>query len=136
MCDVWHHSGCNCILTLADAKVLAFLANYTDRQNDHLQFTHRGYPDLSSVGHELLLVVAGEVWAADGTSVSAPSVAGMFALVNAELVSHGKVPLGFVNPMLYGAPANVFFDITKGSNFCSGQVLGRAGRLSVLVDWT
>jgi kumamolisin len=48
-----------------------------------------------------------------GTSAVAPLWAGLLARINQGL---GK-PVGFINPLLYAAPANAtFHDITQGNN--------------------
>jgi kumamolisin len=56
-----------------------------------------------------------------GTSAATPLLAGGFALVNQQLQAAGRVPLGFVNPLLYeveSSPAgpSVFDDVTSGDN--------------------
>ena len=57
----------------------------------------------------------------DGTSASAPIFAGVISLLNAARIDAGKAPLGFLNPLMYSAAANVtgsFYDVTIGSNRC------------------
>ena len=56
-----------------------------------------------------------------GTSAGAPLLAGSFALVDAELRTHGYPNLGFVNPLLYKIARSklrhaVFRDVRLGSN--------------------
>jgi subtilase family serine protease len=56
-----------------------------------------------------------------GTSAGAPLLAGSFALVDAELRTHGYPNLGFVNPLLYKIARSkfrhaVFRDVRIGSN--------------------
>jgi tripeptidyl-peptidase-1 len=53
--------------------------------------------------------------AAYGTSAATPTVAILIAKLNEELLSAGKPPLGFVNPLFYKNP-NAFNDVTKGNN--------------------
>merc|ERR1712070_1105749 len=53
----------------------------------------------------------------DGTSASAPAVASMIALLNAEQMRRGEPPLGFVNPWLYQLQqlaSDNFVDVTWG----------------------
>jgi tripeptidyl-peptidase-1 len=42
-------------------------------------------------------------------------MSGIIALVNDDLLSHGKPPLGFLNPWLYSRGYKGFMDITSGS---------------------
>lgn len=61
---------------------------------------------------------AGNLNVVGGTSVAAPSLAGIFALLQQQL---GKGGLGNINPMLYGIgnsqySGNVFHDTTSGNN--------------------
>eukprot|EP00035_Acanthoeca_spectabilis_P039121 m.59220 g.59220 ORF g.59220 m.59220 type:complete len:1014 (+) comp9451_c0_seq1:84-3125(+) len=76
----------------------------------------RGYPDVAAVGHFCNTIQNGALTPMDGTSCSAPLFAGMVSLLNSQLASQGKPPLGFLNPTLYGAPASVFNDVTTGNN--------------------
>jgi tripeptidyl-peptidase-1 len=50
-----------------------------------------------------------------GTSASAPAFAGVIALLNDAMLAAGKPPLGFLNPLLYGAGAAGMNDITVGN---------------------
>jgi subtilase family serine protease len=50
-----------------------------------------------------MIMWAGDWFKADGTSAAAPSVAGIFALLNDARIQAKMPPLGFVNPReLYG----------------------------------
>ena len=56
-----------------------------------------------------------------GTSAGSPLLAGAFALVDAQLRSHGRPNLGFANPLLYridrsSLGPHVFSDVIRGSN--------------------
>jgi subtilase family serine protease len=64
-----------------------------------------------------------------GTSAGAPLLAGSFALVDAELRTHGHPNLGFANPLLYKIARSklrhaVFRDVRVGSN----DVFAASGR--------
>ena len=74
----------------------------------------RGYPDLSAVGDNGVVVVRGRQSLSGGTSMSAPLVAGIFTRINDERIKAGKGPIGFVNPTLYAHP-EMFNDITVGN---------------------
>lgn len=56
----------------------------------------------------------------DGTSTGAPEWAGFLALVNEGREGHGKKPVGYLNPIIYGMSdadrAETFNDVTTGSN--------------------
>ena len=75
----------------------------------------RGLPDVSAVGVDYKVYTNGGAQGVSGTSASCPAVAGIFALVNDQLLAAGKNPLGFVNPFIY-AHQDAFRDITKGFN--------------------
>lgn len=84
----------------------------------------RGYPDVSLYGHSFLIVINGALEPVDGTSASAPSLAGMLSLMNDGLKRLGAPTLGFINPTLYKMAADrpeAFIDITFGDNKCMGQ---------------
>ena len=95
--------------------------------------TGRGYPDISAQATNFQIVLAGKVEGIYGTSCSAPvrfrstpswsgsfyvwqTAAGVISLLNDYLISQGKSPLGFLNPLIYSAGTTGFNDITSGSN--------------------
>lgn len=69
--------------------------------------TKRGYPDLSAIGRNILIIENGTGAVVDGTSASAPIIAAFLAAVNAARIANGKPVLGFVNPAIYAAAASV-----------------------------
>jgi kumamolisin len=79
-------------------------------------FVGRGVPDVAGdadpdSGYEI--VVDGQQEVVGGTSAVAPLWAGLIALMNQKL---GK-PVGYLNPLLYGASVEAtFHDITSGNN--------------------
>jgi len=79
----------------------------------------RGYPDLAMAGSDYEVVIAGGVYGVCGTSCASPVVAGMTAMVNAQLGSS----VGFINPTLYaaGESSEAFNDITNGNNKCTAS---------------
>lgn len=54
-----------------------------------------------SFGSDILTVLSGSVSPVGGTSASAPTVAGIFALFNDAVIQSTGKPLGFVNPLIY-----------------------------------
>ncbi|KAJ1333175.1 tripeptidyl-peptidase I [Microdochium nivale] len=85
--------------------------------------TGRGYPDLSLLGSDYLVVLRGFATPLKGTSASTPVVASMIALLNDLRLAQGKPVLGFINARLYAAAAataagtsniTAFTDVTQG----------------------
>jgi len=80
----------------------------------------RGLPDLAGnadpeSGYQIVL--AGEQQVIGGTSAVAPLIAGLIALTNERLAQQKTgTAAGFLNPLLYGAAAAAFRDITTGNN--------------------
>jgi len=84
--------------------------------------TGRAFPDISSLGADMLITVSGAVQTVGGTSCASPTVAGVFALFNDYVIGKTGKPLGFVNPLLYqmwGDKPSAFIDITQGDNACT-----------------
>jgi tripeptidyl-peptidase-1 len=82
----------------------------------------RAYPDLAANGQAYAVFWAGRVISVDGTSASAPAMAGVIALLNDDLLASKKAPLGFLNPWLYQTGKAGFTDITSGSAVgCGGK---------------
>lgn len=85
--------------------------------------TGRGYPDLSLTGAAYEVIVGSQILYMYGTSASAPVLAGMISLINAERFIMGRPKIGFINPTLYEVGINAslsaaFNDITSGHNRC------------------
>jgi len=80
----------------------------------------RGYPDLSLVGHNYLVVIGGSLYQVSGTSCTAPAFAGMVSLINDARLNSGKSSLGFLNPALYqfASTQGIYNDILVGLNNC------------------
>jgi len=88
---------------------------------------NRAFPDISGMGHAVLIAYGGSLLQVDGTSCSTPIVASMVALLNGWRLNNGKKPLGFLNPMIYTAALitpPIFKDITSGNNACSEYCCG------------
>lgn len=79
----------------------------------------RAYPDISAIGHACPLYMDGELTGEDGTSCSAPLIAGLVAIINDHQTARGKPKVGFVNPLLYAMADIGFNDIPRGSNTCT-----------------
>jgi len=87
----------------------------------------RGYPDVAVVGHNLILILGGQIVTEDGTSASGPIMAGLVALLNDARLAAGKPSLGLLNSFFYAskkvAPES-FNDVTVGTNY-DGDVQAR-----------
>mmetsp|Transcript_2143 Transcript_2143/g.5035 ORF Transcript_2143/g.5035 Transcript_2143/m.5035 type:complete len:601 (-) Transcript_2143:91-1893(-) len=108
-----------------DAAVKAWLASDSLRPpRSDWNAAGRGYPDISTLGHQYAIVMSGNWGAVDGTSASAPAFAGLVGLMNDARFNAGKGPLGPLNPALYDMYAKYgynsnngcFHDITVGNN--------------------
>ncbi|PFH44680.1 hypothetical protein AMATHDRAFT_167920, partial [Amanita thiersii Skay4041] len=76
----------------------------------------RGIPDVSAQGDFFRIFLGGVPKKIGGTSASAPTFAGIIAILNDDRLKNGKPPLGFLNPWLYSQGFNGLNDITVGNN--------------------
>ena len=79
----------------------------------------RSIPDISADANPstgALVIVNGTGHTIGGTSLSAPILAGLTALANADRIMNHKAPLGLLNSRIYAIPASNFRDITSGGN--------------------
>jgi tripeptidyl-peptidase-1 len=94
----------------------------------------RGYPDIAFIGVNYQVYIQGSIYSLYGTSASAPVLAAMVSLINAERLKNNQSSVGFLNPTLYaygyggsyyGSSSNSFEgkypfnDITSGVNNCT-----------------
>ena len=82
---------------------------------------NRAYPDITLLAHNFEISFEGKHTEVDGTSASAPVLAGIIARYNLARSRTGLPPLGFLNPLLYQTAASTpaaFNDLTEGSNRC------------------
>ncbi|KAI9449976.1 subtilisin-like protein [Lactarius psammicola] len=93
-----------------------FLQDVGDIYGDLFNPYGRGVPDISAQALNFGIFLNGRAEEADGTSGSAPTVAGIISLLNDFLLSKGRDPLGFLNPRLYGTGIAGLNDITFGDN--------------------
>lgn len=95
--------------------LLPYLNSTSNKAKGSYRDGGRWAPDISSLGAQFSMytTVRGAGWRlASGTSVSAPLMASLFALVNSARREKGMGTVGFVHPTLYKGN---FTDITKGS---------------------
>lgn len=99
----------------------------------------RAYPDIAALGHAFPVIENGKMFPTDGTSVSAPLVAAMVALLNRQRLMVGKPALGFLNPLLYqlyDVCPDVFADVTEGDIACGSRDMACCSRShAATVGW-
>jgi tripeptidyl-peptidase I len=87
--------------------------------SSYFNSTGAGYADISTLGHNLLVVWNSKITSIGGTSASGPVAAGIVSLLNDARLNAGKSSLGRLNPWLYQMAATIpqsFYDVTYGSN--------------------
>lgn len=78
--------------------------------------TGRGFPDIAAQSKSFMVILDMVPYPVDGTSCSAPTVAGIISLLNDLRLQKGQPSLGFLPPLIYGKWAAEVNDITSGSN--------------------
>ena len=105
--------------------VSAYLASIGTTNQGKFNPAGRGYPDVAAIGTNVEIVYRGQSILVRGTSCSTPIFASIISLINDNLISAGKSPLGFLNPFLYANPS-AFNDITRGQSvslvFCTSRL--------------
>ncbi|KAH9055378.1 subtilisin-like protein [Lactarius vividus] len=96
--------------------VVAFFKTLGNQYHGLYNATSRGFPDVAAQALFIGIILGGEYEVIEGTSCSAPIVAGIISLLNDFRISQGKRPLGFLNLLLYGIGRAGLNDITSGSN--------------------
>ncbi|CAK5262509.1 unnamed protein product [Mycena citricolor] len=76
----------------------------------------RGIPDVSAQSHKFSIYWQGSPITIGGTSASAPTFAGIVALLNDARLARGRPALGFLNPLLYKRGVHALNDIVEGRN--------------------
>ncbi|KAH8987778.1 subtilisin-like protein [Lactarius hatsudake] len=96
--------------------VLGFFQQLGNQYSGLYNASSRGFPDVSAQAIDFVTIVDNGLKFLDGTSCSAPVVAGIISLLNDYQLSMNRPVLGFLNPWLYGTASQGFNDITSGSN--------------------
>ncbi|KAH8979051.1 subtilisin-like protein [Lactarius hatsudake] len=96
--------------------VLGFFQQLGNQYSGLYNASSRGFPDVSAQALGFVIVLNDDIEYMEGTSCSAPVVAGIVSLLNDYQLSQNRPVLGFLNPWLYGAASQGFNDITSGSN--------------------
>jgi len=98
------------------AAVNGFLAGLGSTYQGLFNPGGRAFPDISAQGTNIPIVFGPEIGLVAGTSCSTPITASIVALLNDQLISQGKAPVGFLNPLIYANGGAAFTDITAGDN--------------------
>lgn len=115
----------------------SYLSRIGTTYSRYFNASNRGFPDVAAQGSSFAVIDKGRSALLSGTSASAPTFAGVIALLNAARKSQGVAPLGFLNPFLYSNAA-AFTDITSGysSGCTSNSAFGRNGaRWNATAGW-
>jgi tripeptidyl-peptidase-1 len=105
-----------------EEAVGGYLEQLGDRWQGLYNPKGRGIPDIAAQGRNFRVVDKGRDIKVSGTSASAPTMAGMIALLNAARKEAGQAPLGFLNPWLYQTGVKGLTDIVNGgSTGCTGK---------------
>ncbi|WP_158527382.1 S53 family peptidase [Pelagibaculum spongiae] len=85
-------------------------------------------PDIAYIASNSYIYFNGGHWLTNGgTSASAPFFAGAISLVNQQLISKNKKPLGALNPLLYQLANSylyddIFYSVTQGTSNIHGDL--------------
>ncbi|XHF98877.1 Tripeptidyl-peptidase sed2, variant 2 [Aspergillus wentii] len=102
--------------------VASYLTSIGDKFEGLYNGSGRAFPDVSAQGESYAIYDKGALGEVDGTSASAPTFAGVIALLNDARLRDNKKTLGFLNPWLYGEGSQGLNDITVGgSTGCDGR---------------
>lgn len=105
-----------------DDAVSEFLDNLGDRWSGLFNPKGRAFPDVTAQGQNYAIYEKGSLTSVDGTSASAPTFAGIIALLNDARFKIDQPPMGFLNPWLYSAGRGGLKDIVDGgSTGCDGK---------------
>ncbi|KAH9053379.1 peptidase S8/S53 domain-containing protein [Lactarius vividus] len=99
-----------------DVAVSAFLERQGTQYSGLYNPEGRGIPDIAAQALKLTIFFRKFLTLVEGTSCSAPTVAGIISLLNDYLITNGRPSLGFLNIRLYDDGFAGLNDITSGSN--------------------
>ena len=100
-----------------DRAVGSYLQKLGNANASRYNVSGRAYPDVSTQGANFSIHSGGQGYGFTGTSASSPTFASIIALINDRLLTSGRRPLGFLNPLLYSNASAAFNDITSGNNY-------------------
>lgn len=105
----------------------AYLNNPANHIPPSKTFNHtgRGYPDVSAVAMNVLIVMGGQEVLVGGTSCAAPVVAGILSMLNDVRIANKKPILGYVVPLFYNSAfSSGFIPIVSGPANSAGSCQG------------
>lgn len=105
----WQTSALNGYLNRTDAL-------YSNKTNGIFARKGRAFPDLVGLGLDYPIILNGKAYLQAGTSMSAPVMGSIFALLNALRFNKKLPAVGFAQPLLYANP-DAFRDVTKGGSW-------------------
>ncbi|KAH8985704.1 subtilisin-like protein [Lactarius akahatsu] len=101
--------------------VPTFLEDLGSRYQGLYNDSGRGIPDVAAQSMNLPILFNNREQGESGISGATPIVGGIISLLNDQLISTARGPLGFLNPWLYGRGLATLDDITQGSNSGCGM---------------
>lgn len=105
-----------------DAAVSAYVKGLGSTWKGLYNPQGRGFPDIAAQSYRYHVIDKAQDILVGGTSASAPTIAGIVALLNDARLSQGLPKLGFLNPWLYSEGYKGLNDITTGgSRGCTGK---------------
>lgn len=105
----WQSSALSGYLNRTDAL-------YSSKTNGIFSTKGRAFPDLVGLGIDFPIILNGKAYLQAGTSMSAPVIGSMFALLNTLRLNKKLPTIGFAQPLLYANPG-VFKDVTSGGSW-------------------
>jgi len=116
-----------------------YLQTYNNVPLTSFNQSGRAYPDISGMAHNYMCLLDGALTPIDGTSASTPLVASLLTLINDKLLTLGKPPIGFFNPLLYSlyqdSPLQPFRDVVVGDNGCTASAACCITGFQASVGW-
>lgn len=103
-----------------DHAIHQYLKHLGQKNSQYFNASGRGSPDVSAQGINFVVYDKGKWTYQFGTSASAPTVAGIIALLNDARLRAKQAPLGFLNPLLYAHPHTLNDVVLGGSKGCDG----------------
>ena len=96
--------------------VQTYISSLNGLNDGYYNPTGRAYPDVAAQGNHDAIIWNGQISTIGGTSASAPTFAGVIALVNDALISQGRPTMGFMNQWLYDVGWQGLTDVVSGDS--------------------
>jgi subtilase family serine protease len=118
--------------------VAQYLGFFNNVPQSKFQASNRAFPDIAGMAHNYVCLLDGAYIPIDGTSASTPLLASIITLINDRLLTLGKPPIGFFNPLLYQLYAqkpSILRDVTSGNNGCTASASCCVNGFNAAVGW-